>query len=305
MNLIARAEGALSRTCNMSFEELMAPIDDAAPAGVALVHGPVGSAIRRARQEDDASLPRGAWEQDLKRADWDAVISLSIDGLARKGKDLQVAAWLLEALVHRHGFAALAGGVHLLVRLCEQYWDELHPRIQDGDYAYRSNIFLWIDEKVAPRLRQVPLATGSAELSAALAATPDEVHVERERELADAREMLAALSAMLERRLGGDAPPLARFAAVLDQAHGLAAAELARRGVAPHPRTGDDALPSAPPVADAGVANAPAAPVPAATPGAVIIRDRAQAYALLAQAISFLQQTEPHSPAPHAGREAN
>jgi len=323
---IARAERALAGTCGVPIEQLLAPLDDTDHTGAGRGADHMVSSIRRARESDDLSLPRGAWERDLKRADWRKVEYLSARYLAETGKDLQVAAWLLEAQVHRHGFSAIAGAIHLLTRLCETHWDGLHPQPDDDGYGRRANVFLWINEKVSLLLRQVPLAVeprgqsyalqdwelarrkeqqgaeshddvdgpGSAELAAALAATPSEEQVERERDLADALEMLVGLSAMLERQLSEDAPSLDRVKAVLEQAHGLVATELARRGVAAHPRVEADPLP---PVTAA-------ATVPEATPAVGIFRDRAEAYALLEQAATFLQRTEPHSPVPYLVRHA-
>jgi type VI secretion system protein ImpA len=62
------------------------------------------------------------------------VEQLASDLLGRT-KDLRVAAWLTQAGTHLDGVSGFAGGVGLMQRLCEQYWDEVHPRmVIDGEH---------------------------------------------------------------------------------------------------------------------------------------------------------------------------
>lgn len=59
---------------------------------------------------------------------WTVVASGGAELIAHHAKDLQVAAWLVEAWVRTDGLAGLADGLTLLAELVEQYWDEgLHP----------------------------------------------------------------------------------------------------------------------------------------------------------------------------------
>lgn len=60
------------------------------PYGLALPHSPVCATIREARREDDPDLPQGIWERELKRADWDKALSLSLGMLRERSKDMQV-----------------------------------------------------------------------------------------------------------------------------------------------------------------------------------------------------------------------
>lgn len=65
--------------------------------------------------------------------DWRAVEQMASDLLGRT-KDLRVVAWLTQAATHLHGVPGFAAGVHLMRLLCEQYWDEMHPRmVIDGE----------------------------------------------------------------------------------------------------------------------------------------------------------------------------
>ena len=336
-HLIQRAEQALSNACGMPIERLLAPIEGdviAGRAGRAATNEGVVKVIRQWRAADDPNSPMAMHQREMGGPDSYKVTRICCEALAHHGKDLQVAAWLLEAQIHRHDLAAVAGALHLMVLLCERYWEDLHPRSEDGTDVRRANIFSWIDRKAAPALRQVPLAfdnhgqpyaltdwararyherqrqadpdwvgdgpTG-AQLAAALAALPDDACADMERDLADALAMLQHLSDMLGPKLGEDAVPFTLFAGVLEQARGLLEEELQRRGLPRHAR------PSAPPPAPpAAVAPEDAAEASDANAGPAprLIRDRAEAYALLEQVAGFLQETEPHSPVPCLVRRA-
>ena len=65
--------------------------------------------------------------------DWRQVDTLAQSLLGRT-KDLRIVAWLTLANTQLAGLSAFAGGLKLMVTLCERYWDEVHPRIEvDGD----------------------------------------------------------------------------------------------------------------------------------------------------------------------------
>src|SRR5262249_21846480 len=59
--------------------------------------------------------------------DWKPVLLHGSKALAEKTKDLEVAAYLIEALVRLHGFAGLRDGFRLARELVEQFWDSLYP----------------------------------------------------------------------------------------------------------------------------------------------------------------------------------
>ncbi|MFM0643398.1 type VI secretion system ImpA family N-terminal domain-containing protein [Paraburkholderia bryophila] len=161
------ANGFLSAAYGMTFATLLAPVSIAQPQGETLRGTPLWQAIRRAREADDASLPLGAWVRQLKRANWGEVASGSLDALAYRSKDLHLAVWLTEALLHEHGFAGLAAGVAVVDALCERYWDVLYPGAADGDFEHRANLFRWLNEKLIAPVRLVPLTVvGSAALAA-------------------------------------------------------------------------------------------------------------------------------------------
>ena len=100
----------------------LAPLPGEQPCGPSLRYAGDYERIRDARREDDPNLPQGVWQSELKRANWDEVVRLSVDALARRSKDVQIAAWLLEALIHRRGFAGIPVGLGVMVGLCRAYW---------------------------------------------------------------------------------------------------------------------------------------------------------------------------------------
>ena len=79
---------------------LLAPVPGASAAGANLRYEPLYDQIKEARREDD-DLPQGDWQSTRKTADWPLVIRLTTDALAKRSKDLQLAAWLTDWLEER------------------------------------------------------------------------------------------------------------------------------------------------------------------------------------------------------------
>lgn len=141
----------------VDLEKLLAPISADQPAGEWLRGDAVYDAIQDARTEEDPSLPRGVWQRELERADWGRVERLAAEALETRSKDLQLAAWLLEAWIHRHGFSGVEAGMRLLTALCESFWDDLWPPIEEDDLDYRLAPIHWINEKLYLSLKRIPI----------------------------------------------------------------------------------------------------------------------------------------------------
>src|SRR5262245_62014106 len=140
----------------LNIEELLAPIPGENPAGQSVRYDGTHDAIREARRADD-SLERGDWVYQVKVADWPAVIEMATKALTAKGKDLQITVWLVEALVKQHGFAGLRDGLQLLRELQERFWPSLYPVVEDEDVEPRVAPLAWLNEKLPPSIREVPL----------------------------------------------------------------------------------------------------------------------------------------------------
>ncbi len=137
-------------------DELLAPIAGLHPGGVELRYDPVFDKIKEARRED-LDAPQGEWATTLKTADWPLVIKLARDAIATKSKDLQIAAWLTEALVRREGFPGLRSGLEVLAGLVELHWEHLFPEIDDGDAEMRAAPLEWIGMKLDVPVRRIPV----------------------------------------------------------------------------------------------------------------------------------------------------
>lgn len=140
----------------VDFEVLLAPIAGQNPAGADLRYAGPYDAIQEARRADD-TLPQGDWRRETKTADWLAVAQIATDALATKSKDLQVAGWLVEALVKQQGFPGLRDGLRLLRELQERFWESLYPAIEEGDLEPRAGPLYWLNEKLPPSVRAIPI----------------------------------------------------------------------------------------------------------------------------------------------------
>ena len=148
----------------LDFNALLAPIPGENPAGESIRYAGTYDAIQEARRADE-DLPQGEWQREVKTADWAAVIQLATEALVSKSKDLQVAAWLVEALVKRHGFAGLRDGFRLLRELQANFWEALHPVIEDGDLEFRAGPLQWLNEKLPASIKEVALTHGEERYS--------------------------------------------------------------------------------------------------------------------------------------------
>ena len=137
-------------------EELLIPISRKAPAGDDLRYDMVYDQIKTARHSDDA-LSQGEWQTEIKKSDWKLVISLCMETLKSRSKDLNIAAWLTEALLHHEGFNGLNSGITFIRKLLETYWKELHPAIEDGDPDFRIAALTFLNEKLPADVFKIPL----------------------------------------------------------------------------------------------------------------------------------------------------
>lgn len=141
----------------LNIDELLKPISDENPVGEYLRYEGEYDQIEEFRKEDDPNLPQGVWETDLKVANWQGILDLTTDVLASKSKDLQLAAWLLESLVNLGGFPGVVEGINLIFKLSTAYWDQIHPVIEDDDLDFRVSPFLWINSILAEKLKSIPI----------------------------------------------------------------------------------------------------------------------------------------------------
>jgi type VI secretion system protein ImpA len=309
------------------WKSLLEPIAGGDPCGESLRYEGTFDRIRRARQSDDETLAQGIWEATPKKADWAEAAALCAGALENRSKDLQLAAWLLEAWIHLHGFAGAATGLYLIHGLCQRFGGQLHPRSETGDPEFRYAAIAWINDKLATDLKLVALtapANSETKISAwadweaaqrlvqagarsrevveaasvaragfhrSLLETPATWLAARRREIQSIIEQTHAIERVLEEDAGGDCPTLAGLRRVAEAIDSFLDGTLARREPA--------ALPPAPapavePVRNGQVDQPNSSPN---EPGGIRTRD--QAYQMLSEAAAFLRSTEPHSPVPY------
>ena len=146
-------------------ERLLAPIPGENPCGQNLRYAPVYDQIKEARQLEDTG-PMGAWVREAKTADFKLVIKLAEGALLKNSKDLQIAAWLLEAWTNQERLLGLVSGLQLLKRLLETFWDNIYPEIEEGDLEMRAAPLEWVGSYFDPgkgsspifQLRSLPIS---------------------------------------------------------------------------------------------------------------------------------------------------
>jgi type VI secretion system protein ImpA len=259
---------------------------------------------------------------------------LAVEALSRQAKDLEIAAWLTEALLRSDGLIGLAAGARLMAGIADGFWDDFFPQPdEDG---------------IAGRLAQVAGLNGVGGEGTliqplrriVLFARPDGAPVEFW-QYEQAREV-AGIGDTARRQARLDAGALAfdtleneaqaaggaRFAALRRDAAAAAAAwralgqTLDRHAGADAPPTGqvqellqqihDVAARFAPPDT-AAEAEAPPAPATAAvaaaagvmpTAAAGGVASREEALRALAEIAEFFRRTEPNSPLAYTLSEA-
>ncbi|MGI8988148.1 MAG: type VI secretion system protein TssA [Chthoniobacterales bacterium] len=238
-------------------EDLLNPIPGENPSGKDLRYDPVYDKIKEARREDD-NLAQGDWQRERKIADWPLVVQLAQDAIATRGKDLQIAAWLTEAILKRDGFGGFREGLTLCRGLLEKFWDTLYPALEDGDMEMRAAPIDWIGSKLGTPLKNVPLCkdgygywqykdsrlVGYEEMAKSdnqkstreqalnegklapeafdksFGETPKAFYAKAEKELDGCLAELTALDAVCEEKFTGEAPALGHLKTAIEEARG-------------------------------------------------------------------------------------
>lgn len=313
-------------------EKLTVPISDLMPSGESLRRGPVYDKIKLARKEDDPVLDHGIWSTEPKTADWDTVIKTAVDALETKTKDLRIAGWLAEAWTAKFGVPGCTHGIELLRALVEQFWDTIHPPIdEDGDFDARIAPFGWLNAQLAERLKRVTLIdpdkrdrqalswldwerasllerTGkspgpgqvsTADFMTAVLLTPTPFYRTLAADLQALTAEIAALEEAVDTRCGEPVTALYQLKDAAESLRDFVRRALAQKGETDPKADGAEAPGDAeeePVVADIDDGGGGARRGP--------IRNRAEAYQRLAEAADYLIRVEPHSPVPHLIKRA-
>jgi type VI secretion system protein ImpA len=324
-------------------ETIANPIRPDAQSGDDLRYEGTYDDIRKAREEDDASLQQGIWKRDLKTANWSKVEALALDALRTRSKDIQIACWLTEAWIHIHGLAGLREGVRVVCTLCERFWDTVYPGGSPADPEYRAGPIVWLNERIPNELRLMPLSMPqNDELQAycladweramrppppkpkrgeepearltldmferSVLATPTPYYSDLAGELDRAMEAVRLCQEIIDFRWSTDAPSLHAITSTLETMRGMVSTILSTRevpGPAPGPSQGIELAEESEGMADTISVNGEPDSGEMSIPGVRgPIRNRTEAYRMLTDAADFLARTEPHSPTPYLVRRA-
>jgi type VI secretion system protein ImpA len=274
--------------------------------------------------------------EEPPRADWRPVLRNGQKVLAERTKDLEVVAFMIEALVRLNGFAGLRDGFRLARELVERYWDGLYPMPDEEGLATRiapltslngddaegtlitpialvpiaeggSGPYATYHYKQAAALAQVAdeearqkrIQQGALSMAAierAVSETPEAFFVTCVDDLKQCQQEYDALGRALEERCNGQAPPTSNIRAAL--ADCLDAVMTVARHKLPV-AVGEPAAGGPAPTSDGEAGAAGAAGVAAGA-----LRNREDALQRLLQVADFFRRTEPHTPVSYALEQA-
>lgn len=301
-------------------DALLEPVAGPGPGGEDLSFSLEYDAIAEARRADDPSLEQGEWLTDLKQSDWPAVERLTAGLLGSRSKDLRLAGWWAEAQAHNHGFEGLARGYRLVAGLCDAYWDDLHPRAEDGDQEQRIGNLAWLITHSTRWLRELPLVESprgrwglaaieaaasrgpdadgpdSAAIDAARRDTPHGFYVRLVERLDECAAALAALEAAVDARLGMDGPGFSALRDTLEHVRNAGRRFAREAGVL----LDGESAPATPATASGAGAQADPSPHPAPGP----VASRREAIARLREVADWFRRNEPHSPVAYLADKA-
>ncbi|WP_458096292.1 type VI secretion system protein TssA [Roseomonas sp. WA12] len=118
---------------DFDLDAVLAPVSEEAPAGTDLREDYSASSVyfqlrdARAEARDVERQAEAAEGDEATAPQWRTVQSLALRALTTGAKDLEVAAWLTEALVRTAGLRGLSTGAAVIAGLVEGYWDDLFP----------------------------------------------------------------------------------------------------------------------------------------------------------------------------------
>lgn len=296
--------------------------------------------IKDARMAARAAERADVDEEGGRPEQWQEVLDTATAILGDHAKDLEVAAWMTEALVRLHGFAGLRDGLRLITGLAENFWDGLYPLPDEDGMETRvapvtglngegaegtlilpirklaltqggeTDYALWQFEQASELSRMADGERKTARVNAgaltmdkftaAVNATDDAFLRRLVAEVDESQQALAALAEMFRSKAGAADAP--PTGKIRDT---LEAVRDAVRFFAAGRLEDRNAVAAA---EEPEIADTIAAPAPAAAPAIVKRRDgyadREEAMADLLRVAAWFRQHEPHSPLSYTLEEA-
>ncbi len=316
----------------IDLNKLLAPIsqDSSAGSDVRQDMSPLSKyqAIKTARSAARAAERKGMHDGDSTEADeyWRKIITLAPDILATQSKDLEVASWLTEALIRRHGFAGLRDAFKLIHELIENFWGTLHPMPDEDGMETRTASLAGLNGEdgegvlIAP-IRKVPLTEGHVtysfwqyqqaldvnrsadedirankaeklgftieDIEKAVNESSSEFYINLLDDITDAIDIYKKINLQLEQRCSSnEVPPTRKIIAMLEECRGA----ISHIGKHKLPVPVIEEIPEQENTTTSGTQSAK----PAGAVGAINTREAA--FAQLLEIAKYFRKTEPHSP---------
>jgi len=299
----------------INIDKLLEPVSEESPCGDDLEYDPEFGELERAAQ-GEAGHEMGDEKLDAKPPDWSAVAEAAT-ALFSRTKDLRVATHLAHASLSLDGVGGLASGLNLVNRLLHDYWDDVHPKLDeedDNDPTLRMNSLMpfnghdefisnldravLVSSKTLGRfgLRDIRLASGDIAVPEGDdTAVPDPAHIDAAfldcelEELTDNSaaidqcvDTLSDLETFAREQVGAEfAPDFGNLSSELNKIRSILREQLGRRGVAVEPVEGDGAAGGAEAQSMSGE-----------------IRSRDDAVRVLDRVSEYFRKNEPSSPVP-------
>ncbi|OUS30153.1 hypothetical protein A9Q99_06650 [Gammaproteobacteria bacterium 45_16_T64] len=125
----------------LDIESFLEPISEDAPVGSNIRDDRTANSlfyqIKDARERARTAERNAMLENDdgvSAYDEWRTVLEVAPTILKEASKDIEVAAWYIEALTRIHGYAGLRDGFALAQQLAEKYWDDMFPIPDEDDY---------------------------------------------------------------------------------------------------------------------------------------------------------------------------
>lgn len=134
-----------SRPTLLDLDTLLAPIDEHQLSGTDIREDASPNSLyyslKSLRAEARAHEREALIDEEENAVDpgdqWRRILDTATQVLVTRSKDLEVVAWLLEALVRLEGFTGLRDGFRLARELIDRYWDRLYPLPDEDGIATR------------------------------------------------------------------------------------------------------------------------------------------------------------------------
>jgi len=151
-------------------DALLQPISEDAPSGTdprsdsspTSLYYHTKDARNAARSAERATVEIGGTPPE----EWDTVAETATQILGAHGKDLEIAAWLIEALLRQEGFAGLRDGLKVMTGIVAGFWETCFPELDEDGVEGKVSAVAGLNGSGAvgtliQPIRLVPITNGS------------------------------------------------------------------------------------------------------------------------------------------------